>query len=263
MFMADLHVHSTFSDGKMTIPELVDFYGERGFGCLAVTDHVCEEATFLGKAANYLGRSLTSESMALYFEILREEAARAWDQYRMVLIPGVELTKNSWSNHRSAHILGLGVHAPLGADGDVLGLIGGIHDQGALAVAAHPVSTRRFEPQTYHLWDRRRELASHFDAWEVASGPCFFDEVYRSGLPMLASSDLHRPSQISSWKTTFRCERHAEAILHAIKSQDVDFCFYQDRAAQPCVLSEMNGNACRVGGSDASLAGPPFILTIS
>lgn len=29
MLLTDLHVHSTFSDGKMTIAELVDFYGQR------------------------------------------------------------------------------------------------------------------------------------------------------------------------------------------------------------------------------------------
>ncbi|NJM10303.1 MAG: PHP domain-containing protein, partial [Bdellovibrionaceae bacterium] len=39
MFLADLHVHSNFSDGHLSISELVDFYGQRGFGAIAVTDH--------------------------------------------------------------------------------------------------------------------------------------------------------------------------------------------------------------------------------
>src|ERR1700744_1190961 len=105
MFLADLHMHSTFSDGRMTIPELVDFFGSRGFGAIAITDHLCENASFLGKAANYLKRTLNEATFPLYMAILESEGKRAWEQYRMVVIPGYELTKNSVSNHRSAHIL--------------------------------------------------------------------------------------------------------------------------------------------------------------
>ena len=39
-FLGDLHMHSTFSDGKLTIPELVDLFGSRGFGVIAITDHL-------------------------------------------------------------------------------------------------------------------------------------------------------------------------------------------------------------------------------
>jgi len=69
---------------------------------------------------------------------------------------------------------------------------GKIRGQGGIAVAAHPVSTRKLEFQTYHLWNRRDELAQEFDAWEVASGPHLFDEVKESRLPVLATSDLHQ-----------------------------------------------------------------------
>jgi hypothetical protein len=71
------------------------------------------------------------------------------------------------------------------------------------------------------------------DAWEVASGKEIFELVAKSGLPMLANSDLHHPSQISSWKTAFHCERHPEAIMKAIKQQDLDFRFYSDELVQP------------------------------
>src|SRR5690349_3064757 len=98
MILADLHIHSTFSDGKLTIPELVDFYGRRGFGAIAITDHLCETQTVIGKAARYLGRTLTPATFPFYRELLKSEAARAWDRYRMVVIPGVELTKNSILN---------------------------------------------------------------------------------------------------------------------------------------------------------------------
>src|SRR6476620_10831518 len=99
MILADLHMHSTFSDGKLTIPELVDLYGARGFGAIAITDHLCESSTLIGRAAHYLDRTLTPATFPLYLEILKSESLRAWDRYRMVVIPGFELTKNSVSNH--------------------------------------------------------------------------------------------------------------------------------------------------------------------
>ena len=229
MFLADLHMHSTFSDGKLPIPDLIDLYGSQGFGAIAITDHLCENRSLIGKAARYLEQTLTPATFPLYTEILKSEAERAWKQYRMVVIPGFELTQNSISNHRSAHILGLGVSQFISANADAMDLIRTIKDQGGVSIAAHPVSTRKIEKQTYHLWDRREELAQAFDAWEVASGPYLFDEVLNSKLPKIATSDLHRPSQISSWKTVFDCEKHPEAILEAIRKQELSFRFFQVR----------------------------------
>jgi len=107
MMLADFHMHSTFSDGKLTIPELVDLFGSQGFGAIAITDHLCEAESFIGKAARYIGHTLTPATFPLYSEILKSEATRAWKKYRMVVMPGMELSKNSISNSRSAHILAL------------------------------------------------------------------------------------------------------------------------------------------------------------
>jgi predicted metal-dependent phosphoesterase TrpH len=147
MFLGDFHLHSTFSDGQLTIPELVDLFGQRGFGAIAITDHLCENRTLIGKAAEFLNRTLTPANFPFYTEILKSEAERAWKQYKMVVIPGFELTKNSVSNYRSAHMVGLGVSKFISADGDVLDLARAIRAQGALAIAAHPVATRKVEKQ--------------------------------------------------------------------------------------------------------------------
>lgn len=236
MYLADFHIHSTFSDGRLTVPELIDFYGTRGFGAIAVTDHLCERDTWLGRAARYIGNTLTPATFPLYLEILKSEGARAWDQYRMVVLPGYELTKNSISNHRSAHILGLGIQGWIDADLDATELIHRLHDQGALAVAAHPVSTGKIEKQTLHLWNRRRELEPLFDAWEVTSGPRLLNEVLHSRLPMLANSDLHHPRQIRSWKNVLECEKKPEAILEAIRKQEIHFHFYDEEVVNGFVL---------------------------
>lgn len=228
MMLTDLHIHSTFSDGKLSIPELVDFYGSRGFKIIAITDHLCEEETFLGKASNFLKKTLTRDTFQEYLRTIQDEGGRALKQYGMMVVPGIELTKNSFSFNRSAHILALGISEYINADGTIFDLITKIKNQGALAIAAHPVSTRMIEHQTYHLWDKREELFDKFDAWEVASGPHLFKEVMESGLPMIANSDFHHPKHIRSWKTLIRCELTFDSLKEAIKDQQVEFMFYEE-----------------------------------
>ncbi len=232
MFLADLHLHSNFSDGKLSIPQLVDMYGKLGFGAIAITDHLCESKTFLGEGAKILNRTLTLENYPLYLDLIKSEAERAWDKYKMLVIPGFEITKNYFSNSRSAHMLAINVNEFISANGDIADIADRIRDAGGFSVAAHPVSTRKLEKQTYHIWDRREELSKKIDAWEVASGPFIFDEVEQSGLPMVANSDLHHPRQVFSWKTAFYCEKKPEAMFDAIRTFDVEFTFFNDEVAR-------------------------------
>jgi 3',5'-nucleoside bisphosphate phosphatase len=236
MFMADLHTHTNLSDGKMPMRDLVDLYGRRGFGAIAITDHLCETRTFLGIASRYLKCSLTEKTFDSYIAQVKEEAERAWREYKMLVIPGIEITKNFLSNQRSAHVLAIGVDQYVDPNLPIPELCAEIRRQGGIAVAAHPVSTRKMEKQTYHLWGRREELRDSFDAWEVASGPHIFDEVLHSGLPMLATSDLHHPKQINAWKTVFRCERTQPALLEAVRRQELSFAFYQEAASAATTL---------------------------
>jgi hypothetical protein len=228
MMLCDFHLHSTFSDGHLTIAQLVDLYGSRGFKAIAVTDHLCEEESFLGIAAHWLDRTLTRRTFPKYLDTLKAEGERALKQYGMRVIPGFELTKNSLHNHRSAHMVVLGVENYLSADQDIFKLLAQVKDLGGLSIAAHPVSTGKFEPQTYFLWSRREELRSHFDAWEVASGQVLSRQVADSGLPLIANSDLHHPSQMDSWKTVLHCENHQDAILDSIRAQRLEFRYYSD-----------------------------------
>jgi len=224
--LADFHIHSTYSDGVLTIPEIVDLYGRNGFGSIAITDHLCEEKTFLGKAAKYLNKTLTQYTFGNYLEEIQTEQERAWRLYKMKLIAGVEITKNSLFNHRSAHIVILGVENFIAADLSIGHILQTAKDQGALTIAAHPVFTRQIEKQTYHLWDHREELRKVIDVWEVASGRHLFYEVAKEKLPMIANSDLHRPEQLSSWKTLLSCEKNQEAIFENIRKQKVDFRYF-------------------------------------
>ena len=61
--------------------DLVDLYGTRGFGAIAITDHLCETRTFLGIASRYLHCSLTERNFSSYISQVKEEADRAHDLY--------------------------------------------------------------------------------------------------------------------------------------------------------------------------------------
>ena len=54
--LCELHAHTTWSDGSLTVRELCDLYGRRGFDVLAVTDHAPREPRHIqeGNFAAYL-----------------------------------------------------------------------------------------------------------------------------------------------------------------------------------------------------------------
>jgi hypothetical protein len=59
MLLADFHVHSSWSDGALPIPEVVDLFGRSGHDVIAITDHVVNSDSLLGKAAHGFGLSVT------------------------------------------------------------------------------------------------------------------------------------------------------------------------------------------------------------
>jgi hypothetical protein len=241
MLLCDFHVHSNFSDGAHSIAELVDHYGKAGFDCLAITDHLCEESSLLGRGARFLGRTLTRSTFPRYLEELHRQARRAWKVYDLVLLPGVEITKNHFSNVRSAHYLGIGIEnlRETGIDPDlpIVESLQELRTSGALTVAAHPLGTDDFEAQTLHLWSSREALAPLFDAWEVGSGRKTYREVMESGLPILANSDLHHLKQLESWKTLLHADKDRESIFDAIRQQRLVPWFFRNGEKPPCLTS--------------------------
>lgn len=229
MKLCDLHIHSTFSDGNFTIAEIVDFYGQKGFNVIAITDHFCEQNSFLGQAANYLEKTLTKKTLPDYFSTIEKESKRALVKYGMMLLPGLEFTKNSLSFSRSAHILSIGIDQYINPDQPIEELLQELNNENYLNIAAHPVLTKKMEHQTFHLWDQRQHYAKYFDAWEVASGPYLFEEVLNSGLPMIASSDFHQPKNIRSWKSWIDCELDLGSLKRAIDNQKLEFTFYEEK----------------------------------
>ncbi len=226
--LSDLHVHSDFSDGRHSISEVVDFYGKKKFDVIAITDHASDTGNVAGKVANWLDMSLNAVKQAQYFDVLRKEAQRAWEQYSLLVLPGIEVTKNYLSTDRACHFLVIGDDEIMDPCKDALTILKEAKSKGSLTIAAHPLSTGDWEFQSISLWNNREMYSQYFDAWETNTGRKFYDEVYNSGLPIVASSDLHYHRQIDSWKTLLYTEKSREGVFDAVRKQHLKIVDYKN-----------------------------------
>jgi len=217
--LCDFHVHTTWSDGRLPMPKVIDLFGESGHDVIAITDHITDTRGLLGRAARLLGRTVTPDSAPGYFAEIAREAERAWRQYRMIVIPGAEITHNAAIRDRSCHILALGISEYLSADRSPLQILREIRRRGAVSVACHPHETREWFASTFYLWNRRRRLAKYVDRWEVACRWELFPAVSREKLPAVANGDFHREEHLHAWKTIVDAPRRADAVLSTLKSR--------------------------------------------
>jgi hypothetical protein len=218
MLLADLHVHSTWSDGTLSIPEVVDLFGRSGHDVIAITDHVINSDSFLGRAAHGLKLSVTKENFAAYRAEIENEAKRAWDVYRMVVLAGAELTRNAATGGRSAHALAVGLDTFVSADGPMEEVLTRARDAGAVTIACHPNEQSDWFGNTFYLWRRRREIGALVHRWELACRWDLFPPVARARLPYVANSDFHKPAHLWAWKTLMSCDRAPRAIFDALRS---------------------------------------------
>lgn len=218
MLLADFHVHTTWSDGKLPIPEVVDLFGRSGHDVIAITDHVVNSDSLVGKAAHRLNLSVTKENFGAYRAEIEREAQRAWDTYRMIVLAGCELTRNGVTGSRSAHALAVGLDRFVSADGPMEEVLSRARDAGAVTIACHPNEQSDWFGNTFYLWRRRRELGALVHRWELACRWDLFPPVARARLPYVASSDFHKPAHLWAWKTLMSCDRTPRAIFEALRS---------------------------------------------
>ena len=113
--LCELHAHTTWSDGELSLRELVDLYGRSGFDVLCVTDHsVRSDDPWL--AADAPQRSVHAGNHSAYLSEIEAEAARARHEYDLLLVPGLELTYNDLDPYLAAHAVALGCRAFVSVD---------------------------------------------------------------------------------------------------------------------------------------------------
>jgi UDP-N-acetylglucosamine:LPS N-acetylglucosamine transferase len=233
--LCDFHIHSNYSDGKLTVPELVDFYGSRGFDCICITDHLADPRRLIGKLSNLSNLVLAESQLEEYFDVLDHERARAWRKYGMLLLAGIEFNKDGLTKKSSAHLLGIGMEMPIASALDLPETIAQLHAQGALAVASHPhVFKSEWGRNTLYLWENQDEYAPLLDAWEIANRNDIFAPIGLKRLPFIANSDFHKPKHIYSWKTLLHCDKHPNAIKECIRrNEHVSITLYREGGLLP------------------------------
>lgn len=219
--LCELHAHTRWSDGALTVPELVDLYGQNGFDVLAVTDHVVRRNDpWLPPDGMPCG--VHPANHADYLAEIVAQAERARRDYDLLLVPGLELTYNDPDPSLAAHAVAVGCRTFVGVDDGLDIALAQAREAGAALIAAHPYldeaggapparATTRFSRE----W---RELQPHVDRWELFNRYELFAWVAECGLPAVANGDFHQPQHLHGWKTLLPCSKSEETVVDYLRS---------------------------------------------
>ncbi len=211
--LCELHAHSTWSDGALTLRELVDLYGRSRFDVLAVTDHTC-------RSGGLPPQHVHEANHAAYLDEIHAEAERAEALYGLLLVPGLELTDDDPDPRRAAHAVALGLHEFVGVDDGLDPALARARSHGAALVGVHPYTlaaarraargTARFAVE--HEWAR-----TAVDRFELFNRHDVFPWVGRARLPVVATGDFHRLEHLCTWKTLVPCEHDEDALVDYLR----------------------------------------------
>jgi PHP domain len=212
--LCELHAHTTWSDGVLSVPELVDLYGRAGFDVLAITDHVVRDPTLRG-------RSICAENFDVYLAEIEKDAERAWWSYGLLVLPGLELNDEDQRPELAAHVLAVGIREFVGLEAGLDAALASARERGTLLIGAHPypLEAARLSPRGTGRFaadpDWAREAVHRL---ELVNRHDFFHWVARNLLPAVATGDFHRPEHLWTWKTVVSCERKPEVVLEVLRS---------------------------------------------
>jgi predicted metal-dependent phosphoesterase TrpH len=220
--LCELHAHTRWSDGDLTVAELVDLHGRRGFDVLCVTDHTVRSNDPWREHEGRAFRSVDEGSWSAYLTDVEAEAERAWRMYGMLVIPGLELTFNDEDPVKAAHALAIGLRHYVSVDDGIAEAMRTAAEAGAALVAAHPFEQALSSTSNGRLTRRfardagLRELAHRF---ELFNRNVLFGWVAESGLPAVAAGDFHRREHLSGWKTLVPGPSHEDAVVRYLRSR--------------------------------------------
>jgi predicted metal-dependent phosphoesterase TrpH len=206
--LCELHAHTTWSDGALTLPELVDLYGGSGFDVLAVTDHT--------------PGGIDGPNFATYLEEVEAETERAAALYGLLVIPGLELTYDDPDPRRAAHALAVGIREHVDVNAGLDEALAAARSRGAALIGAHPYALGQLHgtPRTTARYAEEPEWAAQaVDRFELCNRLDFFAWVARARLPVVANGDFHRPEHLATWKTLIPAEKSEGAVVDYLRSR--------------------------------------------
>ena len=211
-YLAELHAHTTWSDGELTPGELVDLYGRAGFDVLAVTDHVVHSSAEM---------HVRAETYRAYLDELDAEAERARGATASSSCPGLELTVEDPDPRRAAHALAIGLRRFVSVDDGLDAALRQAREAGAALIAAHPyplAAAASSARGTAWFAEDPEWAASAVDRFELFNRDDRFDWVAQRQLPWVATGDFHLREHLFTWKTLLDCERTEEAVVATLRS---------------------------------------------
>ncbi|HEV2592605.1 MAG TPA: PHP domain-containing protein [Gaiellaceae bacterium] len=209
--LCELHAHTTWSDGDLSVRELCDLYGSHGFDVLAVTDHTVRGPGHV-KASNH----------DEYLRDVERQAARAAARYGLLVIPGLELTYDDPDPTRAAHAVAVGLRRFVGVELGLEPALAAARELGAALVAAHPYTPEQAAGTTRGtaaFAARAGELAPLVDRFELFNRDTLFGWVAAAGLSGIASGDFHRLEHLRTWKTLLPCAKDERSVVEYLQSK--------------------------------------------
>jgi predicted metal-dependent phosphoesterase TrpH len=214
LLLCELHAHTTWSDGHLTLPQLVDLYGESGFDVLCITDHSV-------RLDDPTPNAVDAWTWPAYSAAVHAEAERALAAYELIVIPGLELSDNYDDPDLTAHVLAIGLDNHISVDAGIFTALEAANDHRAAVIAAHPYGATDITPlrPTRRI---ARELGAFrplVHRYELFNRHEVFSWVAEAQLPAIASGDVHRASHLASWKTLLPCDKGPSAVVDYLRSR--------------------------------------------
>jgi predicted metal-dependent phosphoesterase TrpH len=141
--LCDFHIHTSYSDGSLSLNDVVNLYGGQSFDAISVTDHILDHRAF----ENCIKRNqdpmvINKSDFSDYLHALWNESRRAWENLGMLLIPGVEITNET----DGYHILAIDIKEYIEPGLPVEEIINRIHAQGGTAMPRTRIGARWMVP---------------------------------------------------------------------------------------------------------------------
>ena len=219
--LCELHAHTTWSDGLLSLRQLVDLYGAGGFDVLAITDHVVRVEDPWFAAATGEAQHVHAGNHAAYLDEIDAEAERARERFGLLVVPGLELTCNDADPARAAHAVAIGLRSFVSVDAGIEPALAAARDAGAALVAAHPYPLELAvrSTRTTARWAEEPEwAASVVDRFELVNRHELYPWVAAARLPVVASGDFHRLPHFATWKTLVPAGKSVEALTEYLRS---------------------------------------------
>ncbi|PJF41232.1 MAG: phosphotransferase [Chloroflexi bacterium] len=192
---ADLHIHTTASDGLPTPQQVLDDVARRGnLDVIAITDHDTLDASLW--------------------------AFEQRDEYPFDIVPGMEITS------AGGHVLAWWIHEPIPGGLPLEETVAAIHAQGGIAVLAHPFefvlvapSAARYFHKPHLIRDAGVDAIEVYNAGVLTPGANRYARRIATDLkmPVVGNSDGHILEVIGQGVTCFR-GRSAAELRHAIET---------------------------------------------